>query len=141
MAEGYRVACVDDPDDAALTVVGFGLRDYNEQQGGADGHRRLCVLLYAPDQEVVGGLVGATYWGWFGIDWLWVKDELRGRGYGSRVLALAEEEARRRDAQNAYLDTFSFQAPDFYKQHGYEVFGELNDFPKGHRRYFLRKQL
>jgi N-acetylglutamate synthase-like GNAT family acetyltransferase len=72
---------------------------------------------------------------------MWIKDELRGRGYGHRLLTLAEHEARQRGAKNAYLDTFSFQAPDFYKQHGYQVFGELPDFPPGHQRYFLTKQL
>ncbi len=60
---------------------------------------------------------------------------------GIAFLTLAEEEARGRGAKNAYLDTFSFQAPDFYKQHGYQVFGELKDFPPGHQRYFYKKQL
>ena len=53
----------------------------------------------------------------------------------------AEEEARRRTARNAYPDTFSFQAPDFYEQHGYQVFGGLQEFPLGHRRRFLAKRL
>jgi ribosomal protein S18 acetylase RimI-like enzyme len=86
-------------------------------------------------------VIGATYWDWFSIDLIWVKEELRGRGYGHRLLTLAENEARQRGAKNAHLDTFSFQAPSFYKQHGYQVFGELADFPPGHQRYFLRKQL
>ena len=68
-----------------------------------------------------------------------------GRHAGGRVRAVAglpaEDEARQRGAKNAYLDTFSFQVPDFYKQHGYEVFGELPDFPPGHQRYFMKKQL
>jgi hypothetical protein len=58
-----------------------------------------------------------------------------------QLLTLAEDEARQRGAKNVYLDTFSFQAPDFYKQHGYQVFGELEDFPPGHERYFLTKKL
>ena len=70
-----------------------------------------------------------------------IKEELRGQGFGHRLLTLAEDEARHRGAKKAHLDTFSFQAPDFYKQHGYEVFGELQDFPPGHQRYFLSKQL
>jgi GNAT superfamily N-acetyltransferase len=86
-------------------------------------------------------VIGEIYWGWFYLDLLWVKDELRGRGYGHRLLTLAEQEARQRGAKNVYLDTFSFQAPNFYKQHGYQVFGELEDFPPGHQRYFLTKQL
>jgi hypothetical protein len=56
-------------------------------------------------------------------------------------LSAAEDEARRRGAKHAYLDTFSFQAPDFYEQHGYQVFGTLDDFPAGHQRYFMTKEL
>jgi GNAT superfamily N-acetyltransferase len=141
MAEEYRIVLVDDPDDSALTAVGHGIRDYNEQQAGNNHYQRLCLFLYAPDHTVVGGLRGATYWGWLYVDLLWVADGLRGRGYGHRLLTLAEHEARQRGAKNAYLDTFSFQAPDFYRQHGYEVFGELRDFPQGSQRYFLKKQL
>ncbi len=72
---------------------------------------------------------------------MWIKEELRGCGYGHRLLTRIEDEARQHGAKNVYLDTFSFQAPDFYKQHGYQVFGELPDFPSGHQRYFLTKQL
>ena len=86
-------------------------------------------------------MIAEFYWDWLYIDLLWVKDELRGLGYGHRILTLVEQEARQLGAKNAFMDTFSFQAPDFYKQHGYQVFGELNDFPPGHQRYFLKKQL
>ena len=86
-------------------------------------------------------MIAESYWDWLYIDLLWVKDELRGLGYGHRILTLVEQEARQLGAKNAYMDTFSFQALDFYKQHGYQFFGELNDFPPGHQRYFLKKQL
>jgi GNAT superfamily N-acetyltransferase len=72
---------------------------------------------------------------------MWIKEELRGCGYGHKLLLAAEQEARQRGARNAYLDTFSFQAPDFYKKHGYQVFGVLKDFPDGHQRIYLTKQL
>jgi GNAT superfamily N-acetyltransferase len=141
MAQEYHIALVDHPQDSAYTTVGFGVRDYNALQAGDSNHKRLCAFLYAPDDSVVGGLIGSTYWGWLYVDLLWVREELRGQGHGHRLLALAEDEARRRGAKNAYLDTFSFQSPQFYLQQGYEVFGELDDFPEGHQRYFLRKQL
>ena len=86
-------------------------------------------------------MIAETYWDWLYVDLLWVKDKLRGRGFGHRLLTLAEDEARQRGAKNAYLDTFSFQAPDFYERHGYQVFGELPEFPPGHRRLFLTKRL
>ena len=141
MAVEYQIRAVDKPDDPIWEVVGGGIHNFNIQQAGDARGTHVCFVLYGPDQEVVGGLIGDTHWGWFYINLLFVKEDLRGRGYGHRLLTLAEEEARRRGAKNAYLDTFSFQAPEFYKQHGYQVFGVLQDFPPGHQRYYLTKQL
>ena len=72
---------------------------------------------------------------------MWVKEELRGQGYGHQLLAMAEIEARQRGATEAYLDTFSFQAPEFYKKNGYQIFGVLENFPPGHQRFYLTKAL
>jgi GNAT superfamily N-acetyltransferase len=138
MDEKYDIVYVDKPE---WGIIGQGIHNYNIQQAGDDQGKQLCFVLYAPDQEVVGGVIGATHWDWLHIDLMWVKEELRGRGYGHQLLVAAEDAARQRGAKNAYLDTFSFQAPDFYEQHGYQVFGELQDFPSGHRRYYLTKQL
>ena len=141
MDEEYQIVYDDKPEESAWGIIGRGVGSYNEQQAGDNKFQRLCFVLHAPDQEVVGGVLGETYWDWLYIDLLWVKDELRGRGYGRRLMTLAEDEARQRGAKNAYLDTFSFQAPEFYEQLGYEVFGELQDYPAGHQRYFFTKKL
>jgi ribosomal protein S18 acetylase RimI-like enzyme len=138
MEKEYQIVSLEEP---AWGIIGGGINEYNQQQAGDDQGKNLCFVLQSPEQEIVGGVIGATYWDWFYINLMWIKDELRGRGYGHRLLTMAEEEARQRGARNAYLDTFSFQAPDFYKSHGYRVFGELPDFPPGHQRYFLTKQL
>ncbi len=141
MAEEYQISYVENPEESAWGIIGRGVGDYNEQQAGDNKFQRLCFALYAPGGEIVGGVLGETYFDWLYVDLLWVKEELRGLGHGRRLLTLAEEEAQQRGAKNVYLDTFSFQAPDFYKQCGYEVFGELQDFPPGHQRYFFTKQL
>lgn len=141
MDEEYQIVYVEKPEQSAWGIIGQGLHNYNIQQTGDAKFQRLCFVLRTADQVVVGGVIGEIHWDWFYIDLMWVKDELRGCGYGHRLLMRVEDEARQRGAKNAYLDTFSFQAPDFYKQHGYQVFGELQDFPPGHQRYFLTKQL
>lgn len=141
MNAGYTISALAKPDDAVWEVVGWGIQHFNEQQAGDTQHRSLCFVLRAPDQSVAGGLIGSTYWNWMYIDLLFVKEGLRGIGYGHRLLEMAEEEARQRGAKHAYLDSFSFQAPDFYARHGYQVFGELADFPAGHKRFFFTKRL
>ncbi|HSR30650.1 MAG TPA: GNAT family N-acetyltransferase [Anaerolineae bacterium] len=138
MDEGTQIVYVDKPE---WGIIGGGIRAFNEQQAGDAHVQTLCFVLRAPDEEIVGGVVGATHWDWLHVDLLWLKEEFRGRGYGHRLLTLAEQEARQRGAKHAYLDTFSFQAPDFYKRHGYQVFGELADFPPGHQRLFMTKRL
>jgi len=141
MDEECTIVAFDKPDDSVWDVVGKGIYFYNKQNAGDMQHKHLCLVLRAPDQKIVGGLIGATYWSWLYIELLFVEEEFRGFGYGQRLLEYAENEARERGAKNVYLDTFSYQAPDFYKRYGYQIFGELNDFPAGYQRYFLTKKL
>jgi len=79
MDEEYTIVYVDKPRESAWGIIGRGVYNYNIQQAGDDQFQRLCFVLHAPDQEIVGGVIGEIYWGWFYLDLLWVKDELRGR--------------------------------------------------------------
>lgn len=136
MSEAYEISYAEQPEWA---VIGGGLSAFNKEQAGDDHGENLCFVLRDAEQTVVGGVIGATYWDWFYVNLMWIREDLRGQGYGQRLLALAEAEAQTRGARHAHLDTFSFQALDFYKKNGYRVFGELNDFPQGHTRFFMVK--
>ena len=138
MSDNYQILSVEKPE---WGIIGGGIGQYNAKFAGDDSAKSLCVVLRGADEEVVGGIIGATYWDWFNIDLMWIREDLRGQGYGSRLLAFAEEEAQSRGASKAHLDTFDFQAPDFYKKFGYEVFGVLEDCPPGHKRYYMTKKL
>ncbi len=138
MNEAYTIAYLEQP---AWDVIGQGISDFNTEKAGADDGKNLCFVLQTPDEEIVGGVIGATHWEWFYINLMWIREDQRGQGYGKQLLEMAEDEARKRGAKHAYLDTFSFQALDFYRKYGYEIFGELQDFPVGHQRYYLVKEL
>ncbi len=132
----------DAADAAEVEFIHNGLRAYNEQFASI-GHQHLYVFLRDGDGQLVGGLLGDTYWGWVSINILWIDERYRGQRYGERILAAAENEARRRGCAHAMLDTLSFQARPFYEQRGYRVYGQLDDFPagSGHTRYYLTKTL
>ncbi len=117
------------------------LADFNRRTSGDDNHILLNVIARSADGTICGGLLGGTYWGWLHIDILWVREDLRRHGLGSRLLSAAEAEAIRRGCRHAHVDTFDFQAPGFYGKKGYSVFGEVYDLPPGHRRIYLRKDL
>ena len=66
---------------------------------------------------------------------------MRGAGLGRQLLQRAEAIARERGCHGLWLDTFSFQARGFYEKLGFSLFGEIEDYPPGHSRFFLRKRL
>jgi GNAT superfamily N-acetyltransferase len=128
------------PDE--VEAVGRALAAFNAEAAGDDGFERLFITVRQPcDGRLVGGLVGAVYWGWLYVDALWVEEAQRGAGLGSRLLAEAEAAAVGRGARRAFLDTFSFQAEPFYARRGYRVFGALDGFPGPHRRVWMTKPL
>jgi GNAT superfamily N-acetyltransferase len=102
----------------------------------------LDVVIYDEDSGAPrGGLLGHTSLGLFFLDLLYLPEELRGAGLGSRVIALAEAAARRRGCTAVFVYTVTFQAPGFYERHGYRRFGEIACPPDGATRIFLTKTL
>lgn len=92
--------------------------------------------------KVLGGIKAVLYnWKMLFINVLWVDGKYRQHGYGSALMTRVEEEARKMGSTLAHVDTFDFQAKDFYLKNGYEIFGVLKDCPPGHERYYLRKTL
>jgi GNAT superfamily N-acetyltransferase len=132
----------DSPDAGARMVIDEGLRLFNAEQSGIDDSRPLAVIASDPETSTaVGGLTGRTSLGLFFIDLFFLPATLRGTGLGSRILTLAEGEARLRGCSSAMLYTISFQAPGFYERHGYRVFGTIPCQPPGTSRVFMTKPL
>ena len=114
---------------------------FNDAAAGPSGFEPVAVLLRNNEIETIGGLWGKLSYDWLSIDFLIVPSNLRGQGWGRKLIDAAEEVAIQRGCVGIWLDTHGFQAPDFYKALGYEVFGELRDYPRGVSRYFLNKLL
>lgn len=109
--------------------------------GPRETRSELAVWLKSSNGDVYGGLWGWTLFGWLYIDSLWILDSLRGSGFGSKLMEIAEEEARKRGCHSARLETMSFQARPFYEKRGYRLNGELPNYPYPHTLYYLVKTL
>lgn len=137
----HRIAVEKDPQARDMNVVIQGLVEYNLQQTNGAKPEYLLVTVRDDQDALIGGLVGATYLGWLQVHSVWLPDALRGRGYGTELMAAAENEAVRRGSLRVFLETYSFQALPFYEKCGYTVHSRLPDFPAGGARYALTKNL
>lgn len=140
MDQAPTITIEESPDPQEVERIREGLKEYNDQYAPHVYHS-ITVILRDKDGKVIGGLLGGSWWEWMYVGILWIDENFRRSGYGGQLLASAEREALRRGCHHVYLDTMSFQALPFYEKQGYSVFGVLNDFPTGHRRYFLQKEI
>jgi len=136
------IAMTDAPEDSERAVITDGLRAYNEEWAGSWDGRPLAILAHDPQtKKVVGGLLGRTSLGLLRVDTFFLPEELRRERLGSRILAMAEEEGRRRGCTRAVLSTLHFQAPGFYLKQGWEVAARIDCEPPGHTRFYMTKKL
>jgi GNAT superfamily N-acetyltransferase len=137
----FELVVTDAPTAADREGVLAPLLAYNDGHGPPHAFRSLAVLLRDGEGKTLGGLFGRTAYDWLYVEFLAVPEALRGQGVGRDLMRRAEAEATARGCIGVRLDTFEFQARGFYEKLGYEVFGKLDDHPRGMCRYFLRRRL
>ncbi len=140
-AEGATLVVEEDVSKDDRDAIGAGLRAYSNAFAGGGNWSTQDFLVHDDAGAIIGGLHARTGRGWMFIHLLGLPEQARGQRVGTRLMDLAEAEARRLGCLGVYLDTFSFQARPFYEKRGYAVFATIDDYPRGHQRFFLSKRL
>ncbi len=122
-------------------IIRDGLREYNLEKIEDKNPRDLGIYLQNESGKKIAGLIGDTHGNWLFVEYLWVSEEFRGQHIGSEILEQAERIAKKRGCKFAFLDTFGFQAPLFYKKHGYREVFVLENYPVTGKRYYFTKEL
>jgi len=137
-----KIVLTDAATPEELAVISDGLRDYNTSKAGYDDYRRIAIFVTDPESgAIVGGIYGGSYMGQMSIERVYLPETLRGDRLGSRIIKIAEEEARRRGCSRLTLNTMEIQAPGFYLKQGYEMAAKLDCAPPGVTRYLMTKKL
>ncbi|MET8422084.1 GNAT family N-acetyltransferase [Streptomyces sp. NPDC005134] len=117
------------------------LTAFNTAATGAGDYGSFSVKVADGAGELVGGLTAWTWGGLCGISMLWVREDRRKDGWGSKILLAAEEEAQRRGCDRVAVSSFTFQAPGFYQLHGYAETGRTLGIPGGNADVHMFKSL
>ena len=140
-SEPLQIDLTDQPAVDDVDFLDDQINAFNMAAVGAYDARLLAAFVRHSGRGIVAGISGYTWAGFCEIRLLWVHEDLRGQRYGSRLLAMAEQEARARGCRMITLGSYTFQAPDFYQRHGYQIVGTLPACPPGHMHVFLMKGL
>jgi GNAT superfamily N-acetyltransferase len=122
-------------------IIFQSLLKYNLARIEDKNPKDLGIYLKDKTGKMLAGLTGDTHGKWLFVKFLWVSEELRGQKIGSQILKQAEQTAKERGCKYAFLDTFSFQAPVFYKKRGYKEVFTLEEYPVTGKRYYFTKTL
>ncbi len=122
-------------------IIGDLIRSYNRSKREAAESEPLNLYVEDDSGELMAGLVAETFGNWLEIEYLFVKEDLRGQGIGSKLLQQAESEAKRRNCRYVFANTYQFQAPAFYQKYGYKEVFTLKDYPYTGQRYYYQKDL
>lgn len=130
-----------EPTLAERAAILAPLDQFSRAQGFVWQPEPLTLVLRDDQGGIAGGAIGETNWGWLHLSVLAVSSELRGQGWGMRLVREMERLARDRGCHHVWVDTFSFQARPFYERLGFKIFGTLPNYPADQERYFLSKSL
>lgn len=117
------------------------IRSYNRSKREAAESEPLNLYIEDDSGEIMAGLVAETFGNWLEIEYLFVKEDLRGQGIGSQLLQQAESEAKKRNCRYVFVNTYQFQAPAFYQKQGYKEVFTLKDYPYDGQRHYYQKNL
>ena len=121
--------------------IGNLIRSYNRSKREAAESEPLNLYVEDDSGQLMAGLVAETFGNWLEIEYLFVKEDLRGQGIGSQLLQQAESEAKKRNCRFAFVNTYQFQAPAFYQKHGYKEVFTMKDYPYTGQRHYYQKEL
>ncbi|MCX5133780.1 MULTISPECIES: GNAT family N-acetyltransferase [unclassified Streptomyces] len=117
------------------------LTAFNAAATGAGAPEPLSVRVTDAEGALVGGLTAWVWGSCCAVDMLWVRADQRHAGWGGKLLRAAEEEGARRGCTEVIVSSFTFQAPDFYRGHGYRETGRTEGIPGGHEDVHFHKVL
>lgn len=122
--------------------VRSGLKEYNRLTSpSSQPSEPVNIIVKNNDGDVLGGILAGVYRFVMYVEILWIHENHRKSGIGRKLLVEIERKAKEKGCSLIHLDTFNFQAPDFYINNGFEIFGVLEGYPEGEKRFFLKKDI
>lgn len=130
------------PKEEELEVILEGLKKYNENKLGKKIDKKKLGVFLKDNGNIVGGIEAFYFKQWMYIQYLWIDDRYRGNDYGTKLMEQVDKKALELGCNVVMVDTFSFQAPEFYLKQGFTQYTQIENNPiEGVTRHYYMKRL
>jgi GNAT superfamily N-acetyltransferase len=137
----YRLAIEDEPDPRALAFLEEQLELAAVTAAGVGDQQEFAIFVRDEEERIVAGAFGDVWGGCCQMHVVWVEERLRSQGWGRRLMAAVDDEARRRGCRLVMGITYEVLTGDFYDRLGYRLVGSIEDCPAGTSTRWYSKDL
>lgn len=137
----HQLSVIWEPKQQKTEQTRQGLTQFGIESISGEPPKSLVVMLQSSNDRVIGGATGEAILGHFYLQQLWIDAPMRGKGYGSRILAKVEQTVGAIGCCEVTLETMNPRSKPFYEQHGYCIINEIVEYMPGFNRIYYKKQL
>ncbi|MFY0665097.1 MAG: GNAT family N-acetyltransferase [Natronospirillum sp.] len=131
----------ENPSDELVNGIRAGLQNHNKPFLENVVRTGISVHVESVDGNIESGIVGEVWGAWLSVKYLFVSPDEKNKGIGTTLLSKLESKAAALGAQQSVLETYSFQAKDFYLKNGYVLKMTLENCPETDQLHYLTKVL
>lgn len=135
----YKIPYEDHPSREDTNFLWKKITDIAIKTRGHKPHESFAFFMRDENNKIKGGCNGYIFYGCLYVDQLWVDESLRGKGYGTELMKLAENLGKEKKCIFIAVNTMDWEALGFYKKLGFEIEFERRGFEQNSIFYFLRK--
>ena len=137
----YTIILEPNPTPEDIQILCDGISHEAQKKKQLKSVNFFAFFIRDNDEKIVGGCNGAILHDWSYVDQLWVSESLRGQGYGTQLMLSAEKLAADHKSRFITVNSYNWEAPNFYKKLGFYVEFERHNPEKDSTFYFFRKDL
>lgn len=120
-------------------VIREGIVDFNSK---TLNERATHFSVFAKDgPKIIGGALIWEHIDTLYIEVLWCNEKYRKKGIGAKIMTMVDDIAKNKGVAKIFVDTYAFQAEDFYTKCGFYRIAIVPQYLMGHDRIFMRKDL
>jgi len=127
------------PEDDAR-VISEGVFRFGRAEA-VGGDARPIASFLRKENQVIAGATGRTEFRRLFVNYLWVRDDLRGQGLGTEALTRIETAARQRGAVDSLIETLNDRNAQLYRSLGYTPVAVIERAVGPFTRHILLKPL